>query len=1100
MPKSFLVCFSALLFAGGISASSISFAAKSPPGDGYRKKEILDARYGTGEREKLLVQAYGLSAALNGVVFGQEAATAVLQARMVQFLEGFPNRSGEPVMMNMIGLPGIGKSAMLEYLKKAGFPVVEFDAQAYAGSAPRQTLEEALTNAMAYHEGRKPGVPLIVIIEELDKLVEKNAITKVETTSSAIGTLNTISSEGKIHASYGRSFPVSNVMFITTMNLAPVEIESFATDIFGSPKSYYDFTIEDFEKFDSWIRNQPSARYKVLARMFRSNTVSRFGANTVIMQPLGRETYRRIIELQVQRAVRQNAQEKNSAKKLTVNVHPSVIDFLLREAVFAPSGARETVSLSNSLVEQLIIYGAKATGPGLTNTDRPRLIEVRYSTQLDKVFVRVTEKILLPKSATQVRSGNSIAFEAKFDAGSRMFLPPVSISMVKPARADDADIENYVKPVTKRETFETRFPKSQERTVGMREYLADFLFGQTEAINTITSDFENYFGRQGPARKEPSSRAFAGFPGIGKSELFLRAAEATKLPVARVNMQAYATDSTDAVKQFAKDVEHAIDVALKNNQTGQYILLIEELDKVFEIDPSGKFVNRPIMAKIKDLLNDGTFEVPGDYSTTVVNARAAFVGITMNFAVDRFGFKADPRMTTIEDVISAWKKLKSTPAAIKNVLGSMFLPDTVSRLMTQLSIMKPLDRDAYQQIIDGQAVKVEENRLLDDKGRNVGQIELKTTSTYLRYLFSEAVIPSEGARNTTKSSNSMISTDLEYALARLPRSSKYAREPLTITLDYSVAKQRVRYKIQLTNFPDEAPMRLDDREIALKFPPTNVRGRLSEERVLTSAHEFGHAFSSVQTGARFETVVVVPNGTGAGGYVKTNDKGDSAIDMHAQIYMILGSRAFERIFLAENPFAPESVLKITGGPSHDIKQATLLLYMMLHQLGMNPEGGTLDRNFDMGSGAYATFDSMPHELGEKLGLVLRDMEDQIIRDTVEEHSRDWYVERIVKLAQAGSMNESEFYELIGKKAPGNTKRSVGAINDYFRSVFERVLVKPTTTEKKAALNRTGNSQATAAERNARAMDFFVSTLKKHFAKPATAVPIVRTCEGLFTRI
>lgn len=1066
-------------------------------GEGYRRKAIADARYGTDEREKLLAKSYGLSDDIGKVVFGQEAAASVLQARMIQYLEGYPNRSGEPVMMNMIGLPGIGKSAMIEYLKKAGFPILEFDAQSYVGAVPPEPLESALRDAIMIQQARKPGVPIVVVIEELDKLVEKNPQTNVETSSPAIGTLNTISSEGKIHGNFGRSTNVSNVMFLTTMNLAPVEIESFSQEILGTHKSYYDFTIEDFKAFDDWVRNQPSARYKVLARMFRSNTVSRFGANTVIMQPLGSDAYRRIIELQVERAIRQNVQDKNAAKRITVDVHPSMMEFLLKEAVFAPSGARETVALTNTLIEQLIVYGSKTVGPGLTSSTRPRHIEVRYHPKLNKVFVRVTEKVQQQGSSSTLRDGAAIAFEARYDAGSRVFLPPQDVAAVKPAFLKKQEETDELKPVTKKETFETRFPKNQDRVKGLREGLAEYLYGQADAINVIATDLENYFGRRGPARKEPSMRALAGFPGIGKSELFLRAAELTGLPVARVNMQSYATDSAEAVKAFATDVERAVANALEDNKTGQFILLFEELDKVFEISPKGEFENRPVLAKLKDLLNDGRFDISSQYSSEAIDLRGAFIGVTMNFAIDRFGFEADPRMTTIEDVIKAWRRLKATPAAIKKLLGSMFLPDTVSRLMTQMLIMKPLDKPAYSKIIETQAAKVEDERLLDENGRNVGQIEMKTTPAYRRYLFNESVIPSEGARNTTKTANAMISTDLEYALARLPRSSKYAKEPLTLTLDYSEAKQRVRYRIQLTNSPEEQPLQLEDREIALKFPRIEVQGRVSEDRMLTAAHEFGHAFTGVQTGARFETVVVVPNGTGAGGYVKPNGLGETASDLLARLNMILGSRAFERIFLSPNPLESKSVLSITSGPSQDIRMATMVLYRMLHQLGMNPEGGTLDRNFDMGMGTYATFEAMPSGLAAKLGHVLRDLEDQIVRDTLDEHSKSWYVDRIVKLAKAGAMSEKEFYELIGRRLPEDNRRSVGTINEHFRSLFARHITKPSSEEKRAANNRTGNSKMTPGERSERAMENFASVLRKHLGASPESRPIVRTCSDLF---
>lgn len=1083
-----------IILVATVLISVSGFAAGSKPkGEGYLKSDIADARFGTGDREKLLKLAYGLGTDLNKQVFGQEAAINAIQSKLIQYLEGYPNRTGEPVMMNMIGLPGIGKSAILEHLKKSGFPVAEFDAQNFAGDrfGGTRSLDDMIAHAVLTHEKDKP---LIIVVEELDKLVERNAVTGTETTSSAIGTMNMISSEGKVHLHGGRFIPVSNIMFLTTMNLSPVEFETFSKEVLGVEKSYYDYALEDFAKFDAWIRGQPSARYKVLARMFRSNTVGRFGANTTIMQPLNEESYRKIISLQVERAIRQNVLDKNAAKRVTVDVHPSVIDFFFKEAVYAPSGARETVSLSNALMEQVVSFGVKAVGPGVTNVDRPRHIEVRYHHEMNRVFMRVTEMILEANSKTKLRPAGAIAFELKYDPASRRFLAPTDIQAVKPEYAKPSQEEIAERPVTKREVFEARFPKAQARIGGLREALAEHLFGQTDAISTLATDLEAYYGRQGAAKKEPSSRAFAGFPGIGKSELFLRAAETLELPVARLNMQKFASDSNETVEAFNKALAQVIDAAKENSKDGRYILLLEELDKVFEISPEGKFENRPIMATIKDMLNDGRIHINSDYSARVIDVRDAFVGITMNFAVDRFGFKADPRLTTIEDVISAWKRLKSSPAAVKDILGSMFLPDTVSRLMTQLVIMKPLDRPAYTKIIETQAEKVKGSRLLDKDGRNIGQIEMKTTPAYRQYLFTESVIPSEGARNTTKSANSMISTDLEYVLARLPRSSKYAKAPLTIIFDYSEAKQVVRFRIQRTEFPDEPALKVEDRSVALKFPSTRARGRVSEDRMHTSAHEFGHAFTGLRLGARFEYVVVVPT-PDAGGYVKPNGQGRHAIDMVARLYMLLGSRAFERIVFSPNPMAPESVLRISAGPSRDIQMATTTLYNVLYELGMNPGGGTLDRNFSTGMGKYASYADMPNELAEKLGLILRDIENEIVRETLAEHSREWYVEKIIELARAGSMTEKEFYNLIGRKLPANNRQSVGSINEHFRSLFAKALVKPTSQEAVAAKDRAGLSKMTPAEQSERALDKFATIVGSHL-NPAPA-RMVRSCEALF---
>lgn len=1087
-----------------VTILSVALAASSSgPADaagGYRKDAIVDARYGTFELEHLLKRSYSLSSDLNKVVFGQEAATSILQAKLIQYFEGFPNRTGEPVAMNMIGLPGIGKSEIIDYLRRQGFPVVVLDAQDYTGEDGGKKLQDSIQESMrdrgvlTYSNDSKP---VIIVIEEVDKVGEKSANGKGESTSSPIAILNRILSEGRMQIGSG-THSMSNVMVITTMNFSPNDIETFSIDFLGERKSYYDFTIEDFVKFDEWVRNQPSSRYKVLAQLFRWNTGSRFGPITTILQPLSLETYRRIVDLQVKRAVSNLVEHQSAAKRVTVDVHPSVSDFLMKHSVYAPSGARETVALTNSLVTQLINTGVKADG---IFADRPRHLEIRYHPENDRIYIRATE--MISKTQTKdLREGRSIVIEAKYDIGSRVFQMSVPIRYEKPILPGAAERAARSKRVTKKEMFENRFPKSRERTKGLRQNIGEEIFGQTEFIDTLVTDLETYFGRKGPATKEPSQRAAAGFPGNGKSEIFKLAAEMTQLPMVRINMQSYTSDSPETVEKFLADlhqgVEMAIDMARDQSDDRRFILLFEELDKVFELAPDGAVVNRPIMAIVKDLLNHGRYEFKGADGGISVDVRGAFIGMTMNFAIDRFGFHADPRLTSIEDVARASKKLRMTPSAIKEVLGSMFLPDTVSRLMTFLSVVKPLDRAAYQKIIDSQAKRVVQDRLMDEKNRNVYQVEPKTTAAYRRYMFSESVIPSEGARNTTKNSNMILASDLDYALAQIPRSSKYARSPLAITFDYNESRQVVRIKAEIMNDPQMQPLWLKDRKVVLKFPPMKTRGRISEERMHASAHEFGHAFTAVRMGSRFEHIVVVPV-PGAGGYVKPNGKGDSAADYLAKLRMLLGSRAFERIVMSENPFVSESVLSITSGPSEDIRMATQLLYRMIYELGMDPEGGTLDRSFKRDMQKYASYEEMPHSLAKKMGLILRDIEDQIVRESLSEHPRDWYVEKIITLAKTGAMTEAEFYSLVERVQPSDNRMSVAASNAYFRSLFKKALLPLSSKDRQAAADRKGSSGQTPAENLSAAMRAFRDTLRLRLDEESTTSG-VRSCRDLFIAI
>lgn len=1067
----------------------------------FRRKDIADARFGEAERQRYLQNAYRIREGLSRVVFGQETAAAVLEAKTVQYFESFPNRKGESVVMNMIGLPGVGKSAMLEYLKKQGFPVLEFDAQSYS-SKKNSTFEQDLYWGLLQHLHLHK--PMIVFVEELDKIGERAADSKggrsEERTSDIIGTMNMIASEGKMSQPHGmgRTVDVSNVMFITTMNIAPEEFDAFSKEVLGNPKSYYDFSIEDFAAFDQWIRKDTSSYYKVLSKIFRSNTAGRLAANTTIMSPLGSDSYGKIIDVQIQRAIRQSVGDKNEAKRITVEVDPSVIDFLMKHAVYAPSGARETVLRVNSLLEQLINYGTKVTGEDVKSADKPRRLDIRYDAEKETVAVRVTEFGRVKGKAGLHPSG-AIAFEAKYDPMGRIFLPPASVATVKPAYSQTKDVDPAKKPVRKKEVIEARFPVGQKKTQGLAAYLDSRIFGQKEAIGTLVTDFDNYFGRKEAAKKEPSSRALAGFPGIGKSQLFIEAAHHLELPIVRFNMQRFQSDEQSVVNAFLDELENQITQASYERPDGRFMLLIEELDKVFELDQMGRFVNRPIMAVIKDLLNDGVIKTEGGHSK--IDVRGAFIGITMNFAVDLFGFEADPRLTSIDDVINAWKRLRGTPAAVKDVLGGLFLPDTVSRLMTLLTIIKPLDREAYAKVIELAAQAVKETRLLDEDKRNVTQFDFKMTDAYREYLMSETVIPSEGARNTAKSANLLLTTDLQYVLSKIPKSSPYATQALVVTLDYDPDKRAIRYDLQVAGKAPEAKsiLAVAERKVALNFPPTSVKGRVTESRMHVSAHEFGHAFTGARLGARFEHIVVTSPKPGTGGYVKPNGSGDSAADLLARVYMILGSRALERIVFSPDPLNSESVLRITAGPSADIQMATITLYHMLYKLGMNPEGGTVDRNFVKGTTKYAAFQEMPNELAEKLGLILRDIEDQIVRETLQEHPLEWYVDKISQLARAGSMNEKEFYRLIERELPEANRRSVGTVNEYFRSLFAKDLIPPTETERNAASARAGDVGLTAAEQVERALTSFSYIVRSRLGEKPKGLHTVRVCSDLFQK-
>lgn len=1048
-----------------------TFAASA---DAFRKKEVSNARFGEGEREKYLRDSNRLAQAITQEVKGQGAAAQILQNRLVQYFENFGTRTGEPVYMNLIGLPGVGKTAMLSKLVSLNFPVAHFDAQVFVNDKS-DTFTSVVYNRI--QEANSAKKPLILVIEELDKVPE---ITRNgESTNAVIGTINQILSDGIVSLN-GSTVNAHNVMVLTTMNFAPDEMERFTEAVLSEKKSFYDLTIEDMQKFNEWIKSEPSARYKILSHLFRSNTVRRMAPFTVIMQPLLEETYREIIQVVVKDATERNTKGKNEAKRVSVEFDSTVIDFLFRETVYAPSGAGETVLRADAIADQLINFAIKATkGQNDDSIDRPRSAKIFVNPVTEKSQIVITPYVYRHPKLEPLES---FTVEAEFDRSSGLFMPPKALAVQKPIYQSKEKSERQ-RLLTGKETREFRYPKRKYEANGLEQAINLKIKGQKAVVDLIEDEMSKYLARELPASKEPSFKVLSGFPGIGKSEIVKATAEHLKLPIVKINMQQFISDNPKTVDDFISTINSEISLKATqiNASNGKFIFLIEELDKAYEITPKGDLVNRPVMSIVKDLLNEGKVSVSsqtafGSANRTQVNISGAFTFITMNFSVDRFNFSADPRMTTIDDVISAWRKLNSSMAGVKQLLGSMFLPETVSRIMSQFIIMKPLSAADYKAVIEKQVNTVIANRLYDKMGRNVGQIEINLTPRYKQYLFNETVIPSEGARSTVVRSQGLISTDLEKSLSAIPK-SKFGSKPIVMTLDYYPGTTEVVVRARFAESTDlGAGQIILKRPVALTFPRIDIKGKLPQERLKTSAHELGHALVAVRLGLRIDQVVVVPTTPGAGGYVKFKGDGSTAADMMANVYVTLASRAMERMMLSKDPKSQLSVLDISAGPSQDIKQASMVLYNMIYELGFDPFGETIDRNFIMGGSKYADYASLPPEMATKLGKILRAMENQVLEDLMKAHTMDWYVEKTINLARKGAMNEREFYDLIGYVYPGDGAESYGKTFNI-RNLFQKVIREKTSDMKKAQKDLRGDEKETVEQTMERFLQGFTEILK-----------------------
>jgi hypothetical protein len=680
----------------------------------------------------------------------------------------------------------------------------------------------------------------------------------------------------------------------------------------------------------------------------------------------------------------------------------------------------------------------KAVDPvGDSTVDRPR--ELHISVKEGVAQVQVTP--ILNKLGV-VHRRPPFGVTSQFDVGAKLFLAPTTLEVVKPIYPEPRALPA---PITRKEVLASRFPPQAEIPAEVEDNINSALIGQSETVHLLLDDMKKYLGRPGPAAKEPSARILSGFPGIGKSELARLVAKNLQLPIVKINMQQFSSDSPDSVRDFLTYLNEKVGEARyessKNGGQGKFILLLEELDKVFEIDPqTGRFVNRPVMALIKDLLNDGQVAANvGRSSQIQIDIRDAFALVTMNFSVDRFGFDADPRLTSIDDVMGAWYALNGTPMALKELLGSMFLPETVSRLMSRFTIMKPLDEDEYRQLIDIQVDHVVKTRLLDPKGRNVAKINVELSAAYKAYLFQETVIPSEGGRYTVVSVQNKIASDLEAGLQNIPRVTGFEAAPLTLTLDFDSATSQVVVvmQIQKDGVGGATPpaVEVTRRDIVQQFPSPEIQGKIPEFRLFVSAHEFGHAYMGLRLGLPIEHVVVVSPAPGTGGYVKFSLNSNSGRDMIFHVFAALASRAFERIVMSPNPLEEKSVLDITAGPSADIRQATYELYQALFQLGFDPSGGTIDSNFNLGHGRYASIDLMPKELVTQLGRLMRAMENHMVADFLKLHPQTWYVDKILSLARKGHMSGDEFADLVGFNL--ETSRDVASdVTEHFHSLFK----------------------------------------------------------------
>ena len=921
----------------------------------------------------------------------------------------------------MIGFSGVGKSSLLSLIED--IPVIHIDAQEYADERNIHLLIYRLNS----HSAIMLKQPVIILIDELDKIREINQNTKDESgpekTSAFIGALNQILSSGSLSMGYQKSkVDLSHVMVVTTMNLPPEVIQEFSDSSKINNKSFYDYSAQDFAKFYDWATSETNAISKILSKMFRSNTVGRLASNTLLMQHFSEQDYRDIIKLVINDVIKQY----KTKKELSLDVdydEKSLIDFFYHHFLSPSLGARGISSHVYDKMEQLIQIALRYDMTKSENL-RPRKVFVSND---GKNFILKIES--LKKQASKLVVSKEASIQISIDPLTQNLVRPENLVLKAP------EVSHQNKKISASLVRKTRYPTNSYDLNKLISLVSKDVYEQEEFLNDLKVKLQRYLSFENTTEREPVATVVAGFSGIGKSAIIDSVSKHLKLPVARINMQNFSTEEGDSVSKFLDTLEVEISRAKSSPEyQGKYILSLEELDKLFELDPSnGSPKNRPVLTVVKDLLDFGksTISIKNDWqvSEKLVDVRDAFLYISMNFNSELIHFEADPRLTTIEDVMHAYEKLASSKATLREVFSKIFRPDTINRLLSKVRVLKPLSLVAYQKILNKQVKNVVVERFGGEEAFANSKIKLELSKDYLDMLFSESVIPSEGGRYAQETAKQIISRDFDFALRQIP--NKHRSEPVKIKFHFDKKQSEVvasfvfdsdkKTKIQT----DSSKSQNRDfkktfsvkQSRVLSFPPVSLPASalIEDDRLLTAVHEFGHAYMAVLLGLRLETMAVVSPSANIGGYAKFQTTGLSEAQiLIANIYISIASRAFERIFLSEQPKSKYALSFVTSGASVDIQSATRLIRDYVFKLGFTQslgvldfEGGSVDQNK-----FYAKFQEIPFEQQAALAKTALQLENKIIDFILKDKNLEWYKSKIEQVARKGILNEAEFMQII----------------------------------------------------------------------------------------
>lgn len=572
--------------------------------------------------------------------------------------------------------------------------------------------------------------------------------------------------------------------------------------------------------------------------------------------------------------------------------------------------------------------------------------------------------------------------------------------------------------LTEYDIFRARFGQDEEikllrKAHGLEKHLNGVIFGQPQASALLQTKVQNYLQTFRTRKKAPVYLVLGGLTGIGKSDLVAEAAKYMGMKMAAISLQDYVGDDEEVPEAFAGSISRAVD----SFEGKPGILLLDELDKVYEKDELGREVDRPVIGILNKNLTDGKLSHGGKWRDYQDDLSNVLVVVAMNFRPDIYGdLTAHPDLTSIRDLQEIHEEVGIKPVDIAEALGSMFRVNTVSRLLPQTHVMRPLDEEAYRKLIDfqiGEAVK----RLLPEN--NDKSMSMEATGSFKELLFRETVIPATGARETVQGVGDLVESAFSEVLHRLPKPLAY--RSLKITVDYDRNSGQVVVTASDSGKGKRAKPLVVRYQPRLRFEvvPIGPDEKIPEDRRHTAAHEFGHALAHVRYGVPFELMRVEPISSEIGGFVKGgHDEGDpTGRQMYAELLIKLASRAMERVIYSPDPLDPKTSLPhLTSGASSDLLEATKLAVRQIAQFGLDPAFGAMARWNKLMREEEMT-QPVPEAVYERAREILNKMEQFLVEDFMSAHSRKWYAEKILKVARAGRLTEKEFYRVLGYGHP-----------------------------------------------------------------------------------